>query len=142
MPRGSYRLRQRRCPSCGSVRVAGEFRRALGQLSVPGGQQLHQCPQCDHIAPLVDFLVIGVSPNGQEGVPLLPRPRNQARYRRCTQCQVALRAAEFPRVSSVTPRPGHLQWRRCPRCGCIGLLGDFPLAGPPRAEQGEAPADA
>jgi hypothetical protein len=56
----AQRLRRyRRCPECGVVRAASEFRRvggvAGGPAFGPSERQRRRCPQCDFVGPLAAF---------------------------------------------------------------------------------------
>jgi hypothetical protein len=56
MPRRTKRFR--RCPSCGVIRQATEFRRATGTGDAVGQLQRRTCPVCGHIAPLLAFTIV------------------------------------------------------------------------------------
>ena len=55
-------IRYRRCPGCQVVRPASEFRRATGPAATPTfasrEAQRRRCLKCDHVAPLMSFLVV------------------------------------------------------------------------------------
>lgn len=58
-------LRQRRCPSCSTVRPANDFRREPGSVLRSG----RVCPACEHVAPLEAFAIVKRPELGQGEAP-------------------------------------------------------------------------
>jgi rubredoxin len=64
-------------------------------------------------------------------------------YRRCPECQVALRASSFSSVTNPTPEPGSLgagqrERLQCPECEFIGPRAAFLVVDQPA--RGDSPA--
>ena len=54
-PRSPKGLTWRRCPACGAVRRASEFKRATGKPDY-GPERPTRCPACGHVGPYWSFV--------------------------------------------------------------------------------------
>jgi single stranded DNA-binding protein len=117
----------RRCPACGVVRAAVDFKLVMSGYG-PSGPPV-RCPACGHVGPRWSFSEVP-PPKGEEAA---PRPSRRT-YRRCPACGAVRLAVEFKRASGK-PDYGQERPTRCPACGHVAPHWSFAEVEPP--EEGE-----